>query len=54
MPLTYSISMGLTFGFLFWVLLKLTSGQWKEIHPVMWIVATLSAFNLAVAAWPSA
>lgn len=46
MPLTYSISMGLTFGFLFWVLIKCFSGKIDEIHPVMWIVAILSAGNL--------
>lgn len=46
MPLTYSISMGLTFGFLFWTLLKILSGKFKEIHPIMWIVAALSSCNL--------
>lgn len=46
MPLTYSISMGLTFGFLFWTLIKSISGNFKEIHPVMWVIALLSAGNL--------
>ena len=46
MPLTYSISMGLTFGFLFWTLIKCISGDFKEIHPVMWVIAILSAGNL--------
>ncbi|TVQ02670.1 MAG: NCS2 family permease [Balneolaceae bacterium] len=46
MPLTYSISMGLTFGFLFWTVLTAINGKMKEIHPVMWIVAVLSAVNL--------
>ena len=46
MPLTYSISLGLTFGFLFWVILTAVSGNFKKIHPVMWIVALLSALNL--------
>lgn len=46
MPLTYSISMGLTFGFLFWTLMKSISGDFKEIHPVMWVIAFLSACNL--------
>lgn len=48
MPLTYSISMGLTFGFLFWTLLTAIAGNIKAIHPVMWIVAALSAINLWV------
>lgn len=46
MPLTYSISMGLTFGFLFWTLLKSISGNFDEIHPVMWVISILSAGNL--------
>ncbi|MDX1641907.1 MAG: NCS2 family permease, partial [Balneolaceae bacterium] len=46
MPLTYSISMGLTFGFLFWTLLKAISGDYRDIHPIMWVVAILSACNL--------
>ncbi|MCC5904912.1 MAG: NCS2 family permease [Balneolaceae bacterium] len=50
MPLTYSISLGLTFGFLFWTLLTAVSGKVKTIHPVMWIVAVLSALNLWIAA----
>ncbi len=48
MPLTYSISMGLTFGFLFWVILTAISGRMKDIHPVMWIVAAFSLMNLWV------
>lgn len=46
MPLTYSISMGLTFGFLFWTLIKSLSGNVKDVHPVMWIITFLSAGNL--------
>ena len=46
MPLTYSISIGLTFGFLFWTLIKCLSGNFKAIHPVMWVIAILSAGNL--------
>lgn len=46
MPLTYSISLGLTFGFLFWTILTAVSGNFQKIHPVMWIVAILSAMNL--------
>lgn len=47
MPLTYSISMGLTFGFLSWIILKIAQGRIKEISTVMWIVGVLSAINLA-------
>lgn len=46
MPLTYSISMGLTFGFLAWIILKIAQGRIKDISVVMWIVGALSALNL--------
>ncbi|MEX0662949.1 MAG: NCS2 family permease [Balneolaceae bacterium] len=48
MPLTYSISLGLTFGILSWVILKAVSGDFSNISGVMWIVGVLSAINLAV------
>ena len=46
MPLTYSISTGLSAGFLSWVLLSAASGKIRRIHPVMWIVAALSTLDL--------
>lgn len=48
MPLTYSISLGLTFGILAWVLLKAVTGELDQISGVMWIVGLLSAINLLV------
>ncbi|SMO51109.1 NCS2 family permease [Gracilimonas mengyeensis] len=48
MPLTYSISLGLTFGFLAWIFLKIGSGKFSEIGWVMWIVGILSAINLVI------
>lgn len=46
MPLTYSISLGLTFGLLFWTLLTAISGELRSIHPAMWLAAVMSAINL--------
>lgn len=46
MPLTYSISMGLTFGFLSHILMRLVTGKIKQISPVMWIIGLFSALNL--------
>ena len=46
MPLTHSISTGLTFGFLAYVLLCLCAGRRREVHPVMWIIGLLAALNL--------
>ncbi|MCF8067153.1 MAG: NCS2 family permease [Desulfobacterales bacterium] len=50
MPLTYSISTGLTFGFLSYVLIAGFSGNAKNISPVMWIISVLSALNLIISA----
>jgi len=41
--LTYSIATGLAFGFLSFALLKTLSGNIREIDPVFWIIALLSA-----------
>ncbi len=46
MPLTYSISMGLTFGFLSYILMKLVTGRFQDISLVMWIIGLFSAVNL--------
>ncbi|MDV7188229.1 NCS2 family permease [Lutibacter sp. TH_r2] len=41
MPLTYSIAEGIVFGMLSYVLLKLLTGKFKEIKPIMVIIAIL-------------
>jgi AGZA family xanthine/uracil permease-like MFS transporter len=41
MTLAYSISIGIAFGFIFYVLVKLCTGKVKEIHPIMWVSAVL-------------
>lgn len=41
MPLTYSISNGIMFGMLTWVLLKVCTGKIKDVKPVMWISTAL-------------
>lgn len=43
MPLTYSISNGIMFGMLSWVILKIFTGKIKDIKPVMWISTALFA-----------
>jgi AGZA family xanthine/uracil permease-like MFS transporter len=40
-PFTYSISNGIGYGFISYVLIKLFTGKAKEIHPLMYIVALL-------------
>lgn len=40
--LSYSISTGLAFGFLSFVLFKIIQGKWGDVKPAMWIFAALS------------
>ncbi|WP_319482763.1 NCS2 family permease [uncultured Draconibacterium sp.] len=46
MPLTYSISIGLSFGFISYVVLKAVAGKYKEVSWLMWVIALLSVINL--------
>lgn len=41
MPFTYSISNGIMFGMLSWVILKVFTGKVKDVKPVMWISTAL-------------
>jgi AGZA family xanthine/uracil permease-like MFS transporter len=45
--LSYSISTGLAFGFISFVLIKSAAGKMKEVKPTMWIIAILSLTFLA-------
>ncbi|HLT99536.1 MAG TPA: NCS2 family permease [Burkholderiaceae bacterium] len=47
MPFTYSIANGLAFGFISYVVLKLATGRWREIHPATLVVAVLFAVRYA-------
>jgi len=40
--LSYSISTGLAFGFISFVVIKAVSGRWEDVRPVMWVIAGLS------------
>lgn len=44
--LTYSISTGLAFGFVFYVLIKIMLRKYREIAPVLWIIFALSVLHL--------
>jgi len=46
MPLTYSISTGLSFGFIAYVIVKLSVAKYKDISGLMYIIAVLSVINL--------
>lgn len=49
MPLTFSISNGLSFGFISYVGINAVSGKHKRISPVMWVIAILAIVNIVVA-----
>jgi len=46
--LSYSISTGLAFGFISFVLIKTVSGRARDIKPAMWVIAVLSVLFLAM------
>jgi AGZA family xanthine/uracil permease-like MFS transporter len=50
MPLTYSISTGLVFGFLSYIVIALASGDWRKINPVLWVIGALALFQLLITA----
>lgn len=45
-PFTYSLSAGISFGFISWTVLNLFSGKRSEINPILVIISLLSVFFL--------
>lgn len=45
-PLTGSINDGIAFGFIFYVILKITKRKWKDIHPLMYLFSILFLIQL--------
>jgi AGZA family xanthine/uracil permease-like MFS transporter len=45
-PFTYSLSAGISFGFISWTVLKLITGKSAEINPILAIISILSLFFL--------
>lgn len=45
-PFTYSLSTGISFGFISWTLVKVLSGKREEIHPILVIITACSLFFL--------
>lgn len=48
MPLTYSISMGLAFGFATHIIALTASGKAGRVHPVMWAIGALSILDIVL------
>lgn len=47
MPLTYSVANGIAIGFISYAVIKLFTGQHKQVPVVVWIIAVLWAFKFA-------
>lgn len=50
MPLAYSITTGISIGFIFYCITKICKGKAKEVHPIMYIVTILFILNFIIAA----
>jgi len=47
MPFTYSIADGIAAGFIFYVIVKLVKGKFKDVHPIMAVLAFLFVLKFA-------
>ncbi len=50
MPFTYSISSGIAAGFIFYVIMKMAKGKFKDVHPIMYVVTALFVLNFVIGA----
>jgi AGZA family xanthine/uracil permease-like MFS transporter len=50
MALAYNISYGIGAGFIFYCIVKISTGKAKEMHPVIWVSALLFILNFVVLA----
>jgi adenine/guanine/hypoxanthine permease len=41
MPLSYSIASGIAIGFILYPLVKVFSGEWKQVHPIIYVLGVL-------------
>lgn len=47
MPLTSSIATGIALGFISYPIMKIVKGEWKKIHPLLYILAIMFFYQLA-------
>ena len=48
MPLTYSIAVGLSLGFMSYIIVTVAAGDFRKIQPTMWVIGILSLFNFLI------
>jgi len=46
-PFTYSIAHGIAFGFITYAALKLLTGRYREVKPIVWLIAIVFSFKYA-------
>jgi len=46
-PFTYSIAHGIAFGFITYAALKLLTGRYREVKPIVWVIAIVFSFKYA-------
>ncbi len=50
MAFAYNISIGIAFGFIFYIIVKVAQKKMKEIHPILWVSAALFLIYFVVMA----
>jgi AGZA family xanthine/uracil permease-like MFS transporter len=45
MPMTYSITNGIGFGFISYTMIMLLSGKGKQVHPLMYLISVAFVLN---------
>jgi adenine/guanine/hypoxanthine permease len=48
MPLSYSITNGIGFGFIAYTLIRIAQGEARRVHPLMWVSSVAFAFYFLV------
>ncbi|MGL5955185.1 MAG: NCS2 family permease, partial [Brevinema sp.] len=49
MPLSYNIAIGLSFGFISYIVMHVIEKEYKKISPILWIIGILSVVFLMLA-----
>jgi len=45
MPFSFSITVGVQMGFIFYVIIKIVTGKYKEVHPILYVFVFLFVFE---------
>lgn len=48
MPLTFNIATGFGFGFISYTLIKVFTGKWEDVTPIMYIISAAFAVNFVL------